>query len=455
MVFGAAFAGRPTDLRGAESIVGPFVNNLPVRMTVNRDSTTDEFLRNLHRLLLELNSHQFMPLMEIQRYSEMPWRYRLFESVVVFQNYLVDESARRFGRQIAIADFTGPIHTNYPVMLLAEPGATLRLTLIYEQQTVARKTVERWGRDLALLMQRMPDFFDQRVAELQELLSPPVVASAKPRERIRAESQNYVPPQTEMEKTIAGVWQGMFGLEQVGIEENFFDLGGHSLLLVQMHGRLQETLKAEFSIVTLFEHPTVRSLARHLGEPSVSAAKTGQQWRDRAQSQRQALAQLRTQTKGGSKLIEESYEGIAIIGMTGRFPGAESVEEFWANLVAGKESISFFRDAELAESGLDAAALEEPRPLRSGPRHSEGCGLFRRGVLRHSSERSRSDGPAAPPLPRALLDGARACRLRTQPGTRHRRRLCRRDLQHLLSACATPAAGPDRSDRPRTGDVRQ
>ncbi len=54
---------------------------------------------------------------------------------------------------------------------------------------------------------------------------------------------------------------------------------------------------------------------------------------------------------------EGHYEGIAIIGMAGRFPGAESIEQFWANLVAGKESISFFSDAELAESGLDPAAL--------------------------------------------------------------------------------------------------
>jgi len=56
-------------------------------------------------------------------------------------------------------------------------------------------------------------------------------------------------------------------------------------------------------------------------------------------------------------MSEKSYDGIAIIGMAGRFPGAGSIEEFWANLVAGKESISFFSDAELAESGLDAVAL--------------------------------------------------------------------------------------------------
>jgi amino acid adenylation domain-containing protein len=55
---------------------------------------------------------------------------------------------------------------------------------------------------------------------------------------------------------------------------------------------------------------------------------------------------------------EQQLEGIAIVGMAGRFPGAESVEEFWANLVAGRESISFFNDEELAASGLDAAELQ-------------------------------------------------------------------------------------------------
>src|ERR1700730_1028153 len=55
---------------------------------------------------------------------------------------------------------------------------------------------------------------------------------------------------------------------------------------------------------------------------------------------------------------ERQLEGIAIVGMAGRFPGAESVEEFWANLVAGRETISFFEDTELAASGLDAAELK-------------------------------------------------------------------------------------------------
>lgn len=56
-------------------------------------------------------------------------------------------------------------------------------------------------------------------------------------------------------------------------------------------------------------------------------------------------------------MSDNQYDGIAIVGMAGRFPGADSVEQFWANLLAGRESVSFFSDEELAESGLDAAEL--------------------------------------------------------------------------------------------------
>ena len=107
----------------------------------------------------------------------------------------------------------------------------------------------------------------------------------------------FMPPQTELERKIASVWQKVLGLERVSIDEHFFDLGGHSLLLVQVHGALRETLQTEFPIVTLFEHPTVGSLAAHLSQLDSPAPKPTAQWRDRALHQKQALAQLRLRAK--------------------------------------------------------------------------------------------------------------------------------------------------------------
>ena len=299
VVFGAAFAGRPVDLRGAESIVGPFVNNVPVRVHFNSDWSIGEFLRRLHACVLELSPFQFTPLLEIQDCSDVPWQYRLFESLVVFQNYLVDEAARRFGGHIDITEFIGPIHTNYPVLLLAEPGVGLKLTLIYDRKRVAEAVVQQWGRDLMSIMEQLPALLDRPLEGLQEILSPPVEVSTKPRKRIHADSQNYMPPQTELEKSIAVVWQRMFGLEQVSVEDNLFDLGGHSLMLVQMHGRLRVALKLEFPLMSLFMHPTIRSLARHFDQVPNQTFETAGALRSRAQQQKDALAQLRN--KRGKK----------------------------------------------------------------------------------------------------------------------------------------------------------
>jgi amino acid adenylation domain-containing protein len=76
----------------------------------------------------------------------------------------------------------------------------------------------------------------------------------------------YVAPRSEMERAIATVWQEVLHLEKVGVNDNFFDLGGHSLLIVQVNSKLQELLKRNLSIVEMFQNPTINSLARYLSQ---------------------------------------------------------------------------------------------------------------------------------------------------------------------------------------------
>jgi acyl carrier protein len=76
---------------------------------------------------------------------------------------------------------------------------------------------------------------------------------------------SYAVPQTPLEQTIAEVWREFLKLDTVGVNDVFFDLGGHSLMLVLMHEKLQQRLDCEVPIADLFRFPTVRALARHLG----------------------------------------------------------------------------------------------------------------------------------------------------------------------------------------------
>ena len=75
-----------------------------------------------------------------------------------------------------------------------------------------------------------------------------------------------------LEKTIANCWQNMLGVANVGLDENFFDLGGDSLAMIRFHHALQQTLGQSVPIVELFRAPTVRTLAHALNQNEDASA---------------------------------------------------------------------------------------------------------------------------------------------------------------------------------------
>jgi aspartate racemase len=97
---------------------------------------------------------------------------------------------------------------------------------------------------------------------------------------------------SELEEKIATLWKEVLGAASVGLDENFFDLGGDSLLIVAVHAQLQKMLQREIQVTDLFEYVTVRSLACHLGEvaPKTPAFAAAQ---EQARKQREALSRKR------------------------------------------------------------------------------------------------------------------------------------------------------------------
>jgi len=85
-----------------------------------------------------------------------------------------------------------------------------------------------------------------------------------PDRRRPALPQTFVTARTPVEQAIAAVWQELLGVAKVGVDDNFFDLGGHSLLLVQLHRRLTAELKAEVSVIDLFRYPTIRTFTHFI-----------------------------------------------------------------------------------------------------------------------------------------------------------------------------------------------
>jgi len=92
VVFGATVSGRPPDLPGVESIVGPFINTLPVRMTVRPERRLLGWLGEIQERQVETRRYEHSPLVDVQRWSELPARTPLFDHILVFEN-LADQTA--------------------------------------------------------------------------------------------------------------------------------------------------------------------------------------------------------------------------------------------------------------------------------------------------------------------------------------------------------------------------
>ena len=80
-----------------------------------------------------------------------------------------------------------------------------------------------------------------------------------------AERAEATAPRSAREQQLAKIWAQVLGLERVGVDESFFDLGGDSLLILRLHRRLEEELRQELKVLDLFRHTNVRALATHLG----------------------------------------------------------------------------------------------------------------------------------------------------------------------------------------------
>ena len=150
-----------------------------------------------------------------------------------------------------------------------------------------------------------------------------------------------VAPRSAIEATIAAAWREVLHLDAVGVHDNFFDLGGHSLSLLRLHRQLREALPGtDLKIVDLFRHPTIASLAAEI-TPS------------------EPVAASRTARRATPRPAPD--DAVAVVAMAGRFPGAGDVDRLWHNLVEGVESISRLSPEDLEAQGVPPAFSRDPR----------------------------------------------------------------------------------------------
>ncbi|WGT63445.1 amino acid adenylation domain-containing protein [Variovorax paradoxus] len=161
-------------------------------------------------------------------------------------------------------------------------------------------------------------------------------------------SQPFEEARNATEQRVCEAFARALRIAKVGRNDNFFDLGGDSMRVLQVLADLQQGSAQPLSTNLFFRHPTPGAMAAQL-QPAGNAALAATAW---------------PRTPQAPSNAPDLQDAVALVATAGRFPGAADVEQFWDNLVAGRDTISFFDD-ETLDAGVSEALRSDPAYVRA------------------------------------------------------------------------------------------
>jgi amino acid adenylation domain-containing protein/non-ribosomal peptide synthase protein (TIGR01720 family) len=160
VIFGAPVSGRPASLGGVEFMVGLFINTLPVRVRVAVNEPALAWLKALQEQQVEMRQYEYSPLVQVQQWSDVPRELPLFESILVFDNYPIDNSlisadaldAAGQEETFEVEDFRAFEKTNYALLIQSGMAAQLAFRILYDRRLFEATAITRILKHVELLL---------------------------------------------------------------------------------------------------------------------------------------------------------------------------------------------------------------------------------------------------------------------------------------------------------------
>src|SRR6266404_2217731 len=167
IVFGVTMAGRPAGLSGVESMIGLFINTLPLRVQVPPSASVLIWLKDLQERQAELQQYEYSSLLDIHGWSDVPRSEPLFESIFVFENLPVGSSFQTGSGALEMRSERGiGSITDYPLTVLVIPGSRLTVQMVFDRSRFEEATVDRMLGHLATVLASVVANPEQRLDEV-------------------------------------------------------------------------------------------------------------------------------------------------------------------------------------------------------------------------------------------------------------------------------------------------
>jgi amino acid adenylation domain-containing protein len=268
VVFGTAVSGRSAALPDIETMIGVFLNVLPVRVLVPSDAPVMVWLRELQERQAETRQFEHVALAQVQEWCELLRGLPLFESLVVFENFPVDDSVRGGGAGVTLGEVRYNDTNNYPLTLFGVPGERLSVSLAYDASRFEASAIERVLGHLLVLLEGMLANPEARLGDLPKLTGTGGAELAARRHWTLPVLEQGVPrgSANPVEEGLVEICAEVLGKPGIGIESNFFQAGGNSLSALLLIARVRQRFQVDLPLPRVFAVRTLAGLAADILE---------------------------------------------------------------------------------------------------------------------------------------------------------------------------------------------
>ncbi|MBD2253936.1 amino acid adenylation domain-containing protein [Nostoc parmelioides FACHB-3921] len=272
VVFGATFSGRPPELVGSESMLGLFINTLPMRLLVPSQASLWSWLKDIQEQNFTQRDYEYCSQGQIHEWSEVPGSLPLYESLLVFQNYPVDSSAIQSANyeNNQSQDRSIGAQTKYALTILVSPTSQLEFRIIYQRSRYDHPAINLILEHFQALLNSIVDLPEQSLATLIDRISSEQIPQVRglPKLIHKEQRKAFNAPRNLWEFQLVQIWEDILGIHPVSVQDNFFELGGHSLLAVRLVSRIQKHFQINLPLSILFQYPTIEQLSSFLDSPT-------------------------------------------------------------------------------------------------------------------------------------------------------------------------------------------
>jgi non-ribosomal peptide synthetase component F/NRPS condensation-like uncharacterized protein/acyl carrier protein len=274
VIFSTTVSGRNSKIKGIEETVGLFINTLPMRVQTYPNERILDFLSRNNEMVQQWKTFAGSSPLNIKEYLDDDYGENLFNSVLVIENYPLDNSLMKStGTSILkVNGFSISERTYHDLTVIITAFDDMMIDITYNAASFTERMVKTLVKHFTLILRGMAENPGQKVSELA--ISPGEIGEIRDRiiNKHRVSSSpstaDYSAPRDSLERELADIWSWIFrvGKKEIGIDTNFLNLGGHSLKAAALRSMIHKRLKVRVPFAQFFKCLTIREQAAFIRE---------------------------------------------------------------------------------------------------------------------------------------------------------------------------------------------